>query len=64
MLVPLVILAILSVIGGWIGVPESLGGTNHFEHFLGAGVRVDAEARAGNGCGGCRNEASGSTAAD
>jgi NADH-quinone oxidoreductase subunit L len=34
MLVPLVVLAILSVIGGWIGIPAVLGGSNHFEHFL------------------------------
>jgi len=30
----LVILAVLSVIGGWIGIPAALGGSNHFEHFL------------------------------
>ena len=35
MLVPLVILAILSVIGGWVGVPGSLGGSNRFDKFLG-----------------------------
>jgi NADH-quinone oxidoreductase subunit L len=35
MLVPLVILAVLSVVGGWIGVPGSLGGSNHFDKFLG-----------------------------
>jgi NADH-quinone oxidoreductase subunit L len=34
MLLPLVILAILSVIGGWVGVPAALGGHNDFEHFL------------------------------
>src|SRR3989454_2094141 len=34
MTVPLMILAGLSVIGGWIGWPESLFGSNHFEHFL------------------------------
>lgn len=31
---PLAILAILAIIGGWIGVPAALGGSNHFEHFL------------------------------
>ena len=36
MLTPLVILAILSVVGGWIGVPQALHGANHFEHFLAA----------------------------
>jgi NADH-quinone oxidoreductase subunit L len=34
MLGPLVILAILSVIGGWVGVPEAMGGHNEIEHFL------------------------------
>ena len=34
MTVPLMILALLSVIGGWIGIPASLGGGNQFEHFL------------------------------
>ena len=35
MLVPLVILALLSLVGGWVGVPGSLGGENHFDKFLG-----------------------------
>ncbi len=34
MLVPLVILAVLSVVGGWVGIPESLGGGDQIEHFL------------------------------
>ena len=34
MTVPLMILAVLSVIGGWIGWPAALGGSNRFEHFL------------------------------
>jgi NADH-quinone oxidoreductase subunit L len=34
MLLPLVVLAILSVIGGWVGVPAALGGHNEIEHFL------------------------------
>lgn len=34
MLGPLVILAILSVVGGWMGWPEGLGGSNWFSHFL------------------------------
>jgi NADH-quinone oxidoreductase subunit L len=34
MLGPLVILAILSVVGGWVGVPKVLGGHNEIEHFL------------------------------
>ncbi|MBZ5701141.1 MAG: NADH-quinone oxidoreductase subunit L [Acidobacteriia bacterium] len=34
MTVPLVILAALSVVGGWIGWPAALGGGNRFEKFL------------------------------
>jgi NADH-quinone oxidoreductase subunit L len=34
MLVPLIILGILSVIGGWIGVPAALGGHDEIGHFL------------------------------
>src|SRR3984893_8088847 len=34
MLGPLVILAILSVVGGYVGVPGSLGGGNRFDKFL------------------------------
>jgi len=34
MLWPLIILGVLSVIGGWIGWPDALGGSNWFAHFL------------------------------
>ncbi len=34
MTVPLMVLAILSVVGGFIGVPESLGGSNVIERWL------------------------------
>ncbi len=34
MTIPLMILAVLSVVGGYIGIPASLGGSNHVEHFL------------------------------
>jgi NADH-quinone oxidoreductase subunit L len=34
MTAPLVILALLSIIGGWIGWPQFLGGSNPFEHWL------------------------------
>ncbi|HZQ45195.1 MAG TPA: NADH-quinone oxidoreductase subunit L [Acidobacteriaceae bacterium] len=34
MTVPLIILGILSVIGGWVGISAALGGHNEFEHFL------------------------------
>ena len=35
MLLPLVVLALLSVAGGWIGIPAALGGNNGIERFLG-----------------------------
>ena len=34
MVVPLLILALLSFVGGWIGVPHSLNGSDHFDAFL------------------------------
>jgi NADH-quinone oxidoreductase subunit L len=34
MTVPLVVLAILSIIGGYVGVPHVLGGANHIHEFL------------------------------
>jgi NADH-quinone oxidoreductase subunit L len=34
MTVPLIILAMLSIAGGYVGVPAALGGSNPFEHFL------------------------------
>ncbi len=34
MTVPLIVLAALSILGGYIGVPASLGGSNRVEHFL------------------------------
>jgi NADH-quinone oxidoreductase subunit L len=34
MTIPLMVLALLSVIGGWIGWPPALGGGNQFEKFL------------------------------
>ena len=39
MLAPLIILAILSVIGGFMGWPEALGGSNWFSHFLDPAVK-------------------------
>ncbi len=44
MLGPLVILAILSVVGGYVGVPGSLGGGNRFEKFLDPVFRSTAPA--------------------
>jgi NADH-quinone oxidoreductase subunit L len=34
MTIPLILLAILSIIGGWVGIPAALGGHNEFAHFL------------------------------
>ena len=34
MTVPLMLLAVFSVIGGWVGIPEVLGGHNYFEEWL------------------------------
>jgi NADH-quinone oxidoreductase subunit L len=34
MTIPLIVLAILSVCGGWMAAPQFFGGVNHFEHFL------------------------------
>jgi NADH-quinone oxidoreductase subunit L len=44
MLVPLVVLAILSLIGGWVGWPASLGGSDHFGKFLAPVFRVTTPA--------------------
>jgi NADH-quinone oxidoreductase subunit L len=47
MTIPLTILAILAVIGGYVGLPKALGGGNWFEHFLspalGGGEAIAAE---------------------
>jgi NADH-quinone oxidoreductase subunit L len=56
MTVPLMILAVLSVIGGWVGWPTSLGGSDHFSEFLEpvmakhaeAGAEAATEAASGN----------------
>lgn len=34
MTIPLIILAVLSVVGGFVGIPAIFGGANRFEHFL------------------------------
>jgi NADH-quinone oxidoreductase subunit L len=34
MLLPLCVLAFLSVIGGWVGIPAALGGDNRIQRFL------------------------------
>jgi NADH-quinone oxidoreductase subunit L len=44
MLAPMVILAVLSVVAGFIGVPRALGGSNRFDQFLSPVVKVGSEA--------------------
>jgi NADH-quinone oxidoreductase subunit L len=51
MVIPLVILAILSVVGGYVGVPGSLGGSNHFDKFLGPVFHAGAPAGVQNAVG-------------
>ena len=34
MVVPLVILAVLSIVGGWVNIPGVLGGREHLHHFM------------------------------
>jgi NADH-quinone oxidoreductase subunit L len=42
MTLPLMILAVLSIVGGWVGVPLAFGGHNEFEHFLGPVFNAEA----------------------
>jgi NADH-quinone oxidoreductase subunit L len=46
MLGPLVILGVLSVVGGWISWPEALGGSSRFVHFLDPVIAATGEAPA------------------
>jgi NADH-quinone oxidoreductase subunit L len=47
MTVPLMILAVLSIIGGWVGIPIAFGGSDEAEHFL-EPVFASGIANAGN----------------
>ena len=38
MTVPLIVLAILSIGGGWVAAPHLMGGTDHFQQFLAPGA--------------------------
>src|SRR5579862_2917964 len=52
MLAPLVVLAVLSVVGGWWAAPHLLGGPNHFDNFLApvfGGAAAAPEAAASRG---------------
>jgi len=46
MTVPLMILAFLSIVGGWVGWPEALGGSDRFAKFLEPVMAKHAEAEA------------------
>jgi NADH-quinone oxidoreductase subunit L len=43
MTIPLIVLAILSVCGGWMAAPQFIGGVNRFEHFLAPVLATAAE---------------------
>ncbi len=43
MTIPLMVLAVLSTIGGFIGIPEVMGGTNWFKNFLSPIIRPSLE---------------------
>jgi NADH-quinone oxidoreductase subunit L len=43
---PLIVLAILSVCGGWMAAPQLIGGVNHFQHFLAPVLSSASEAPA------------------
>jgi NADH-quinone oxidoreductase subunit L len=49
MVVPLVILGVLSVIGGYVGAPAALGGSDHFDKFLAPVFRTGVAINAGQG---------------
>jgi NADH-quinone oxidoreductase subunit L len=44
MITALVVLAIFSVVGGWVGIPHALGGGNKFDQFLAPVFHISAEA--------------------
>jgi NADH-quinone oxidoreductase subunit L len=43
MTIPLIVLAILSVCGGWMAAPQLMGGANHFQQFLAPVLGATAE---------------------
>ena len=61
MVVPLVVLAVLSFAGGWIGVPTALGGINRFDKFLGPVFHstIIAEGAEGHGVASAESESEG-----
>jgi len=49
MTMPLVVLAVLAIVGGWVGIPAALGGGNEFEHFLAPVFAAPGAASPGHG---------------
>ncbi|MEK7310151.1 MAG: NADH-quinone oxidoreductase subunit L [Planctomycetota bacterium] len=49
MTAPLVILALLSIVGGYVGIPAIIGGANHIEHFMAPVFETHQEAVATHG---------------
>ncbi len=43
MTIPLIVLAVLSVSGGWMAAPQLFGGVNHFQQFLAPVMTTGAE---------------------
>jgi len=43
MTIPLIVLAVLSVSGGWMAAPQLFGGVNHFQQFLAPVLATGAE---------------------
>jgi NADH-quinone oxidoreductase subunit L len=43
MTIPLIVLAVLSVCGGWMAAPQLVGGVNHFRQFLAPVLATGAE---------------------
>jgi NADH-quinone oxidoreductase subunit L len=43
MTIPLIVLAVLSVCGGWMAAPQLVGGVNHFQQFLAPVLATGAE---------------------
>ncbi|HLJ90113.1 MAG TPA: NADH-quinone oxidoreductase subunit L [Candidatus Angelobacter sp.] len=43
MLAPLVVLAVLSVVGGWVGIPKAMHGGDNFKEFLSPAIKIAQE---------------------
>jgi NADH-quinone oxidoreductase subunit L len=43
MVAPLVVLAVGSIVTGWVGIPQFLGGDNRIDHFLQPAIQTPAE---------------------